>query len=196
MRLVNSKLSTIMFVPQNTSDLPGSCERTLNLLFASEGGKTSTFQPLWEAAERWIRLKLLTPANSRQKYEPWSVQMHSAAGLCMHFSFLCSFSLFWPCAVAAPYWVLFCILLFLQSYASHDFIQTALNSLIHLTVYQPSAYLTAGIDSKTPLLLNYPAYLAIAQDFSPQNCLLVPGCGSCRVCQALQDSKCSVHLLA
>jgi len=59
------------------------------------------------------------------------------------------FTNFWPCTVTAPYWVLFSILLFLQFYPSHDFIQMALNRLIHLVVNQPTLFLTAGIDYNT-----------------------------------------------
>lgn len=54
--------------------------------------KTNTSQPVWEAAERWGHPKLLTPANSRQKYGHCSVQRYSAAGLCTDFSLWCSFA--------------------------------------------------------------------------------------------------------
>lgn len=85
-----------------------------------------------------------------------------------------------------------CILLSLQSHPSCHFIQMPLGGLIHLAVYQASAYPPAGIDCKSPFPLNSLAYLDIAQDFSPTEVPVSPR-ASCCVCQALHHTKRSGH---
>lgn len=132
MHLVNGKFLSFPFGA--LQHLRGGCQLwddISNILFDSKGRHTYRFQPVLEGKEKWTHLKMLTPANSRQKYEHWSVEIYSTPHTFLFIMYL--FTKFWPCSVAAPYWVLFSILFFLQSYPSCNFIQKALNRLIHLS---------------------------------------------------------------
>lgn len=146
MHLVNSKFLSFHFGA--LKHLRPACQfwdDTLNILFASKGRHAYRFQPVlrgyrkvntFEIADTYKLQTEIRALFSGNIFNCWPSRTF------LFIMYL--FTKFWPCTVAAPYWVLFSIVLFLQSYPSCNFIQTALNRLIHLVVNQPSSFLTAG----------------------------------------------------